>query len=40
MIPPFADDSGHRVFTSARGTPPWTAAVATFFRTHEIALPF
>jgi dienelactone hydrolase len=40
MIPPFPERDGHGVFTSARGTPLWTAAVATFFRAHEIALPF
>jgi len=40
MIPPFPDRRGHGVYPSAAGTPLWTAAVATFFRAHQIALPF
>jgi dienelactone hydrolase len=40
MIPPFPDRRGHGVYPSAAGTPLWTAAVATFFRAHRIALPF
>jgi dienelactone hydrolase len=40
MIPPFPDRRGHGVYPSAAGTPLWTAAVATFFHAHQIALPF
>ncbi len=40
MIPSFAENRGHGVFTSATGAPLWTAAVATFFQLHQIPLPF
>jgi dienelactone hydrolase len=40
MIPPFPQNRGHGVYPSAAGTPLWTAAVATFFHAHQIALPF
>jgi hypothetical protein len=40
MLPPFPQNRGHGVYPSAAGTPLWTSAVTTFFRTHEIALPF
>ncbi|PYN33033.1 MAG: hypothetical protein DME01_19900 [Candidatus Rokuibacteriota bacterium] len=40
MLPPFPENRGHGVYPSAAGTPLWTAAVATFFRAHQIALPF
>ena len=30
----------HGVYPSAAGTTLWTAAVATFFRAHQITLPF
>ena len=36
----FPTDRGHGVYPSAAGTPLWTAAVATFFHAHQIALPF
>ncbi|PYN88051.1 MAG: hypothetical protein DMD87_11945 [Candidatus Rokuibacteriota bacterium] len=40
MLPPFPENRGHGVYPSAAGTPLWTAAVATFFRAHQIDLPF
>jgi dienelactone hydrolase len=40
MLPPFPQNRGHGVYPSAAGTPLWTSAVATFFRAHQIALPF
>ena len=40
MLPPFPEARGHGVYPSAAGTPLWTAAVATFFRAHQITLPF
>ncbi|MGH7305613.1 MAG: alpha/beta hydrolase family protein [Candidatus Rokuibacteriota bacterium] len=40
MLPPFPQNRGHAVYPAAAGTPLWTAAVATFFKTHQIALPF
>jgi dienelactone hydrolase len=40
MLPPFPAARGHGVYPSAAGTPLWTAAVAAFFRAHQIALPF
>ena len=40
LIPPFPQNRGHGVYPSATGTPLWTSAAATFFRTQQIALPF
>ena len=40
MLPPFPENRGHGVYPSATGTPLWTAAVATFFRSQQISLPF
>jgi len=40
MLPPFPERRGHGVYPSATGTPLWTAAVATFFHSHQITLPF
>jgi dienelactone hydrolase len=40
MLPPFSQNQGHGVYPASAGTPLWTAAVATFFRNHQIALPF
>jgi dienelactone hydrolase len=40
MIPPFPQNQGHGVYPASAGTPLWTAAVATFFRAHQITLPF
>jgi len=40
MLPPFPENRGHGVYPSSAGTPLWTAAVATFFKAHQITLPF
>ena len=40
VIPPFPERRGHGVFTSPAGEPLWTAAVAGFFRSQRIGLPF
>ena len=40
QIPPFPHNRGHGVFPSQQGVPLWTSAVAAFFRTQGIALPF
>jgi dienelactone hydrolase len=40
QVPPFPRNLGHGVYPSSAGTPLWTAAVATFFHDHRIALPF
>ena len=40
LIPPFPERQGHGVFASPRGTPLWTAAVASFFRSQRLTLPF
>jgi dienelactone hydrolase len=40
MLPPFPENRGHGVYPTATGIPLWTAAVATFFRAHQIGLPF
>jgi len=40
MLPPFPENRGHGVYPSAAGIPLWTAAVAAFFRAHQITLPF
>jgi dienelactone hydrolase len=40
MLPPFPENRGHGVYPSTTGIPLWTAAVATFFRAHQISLPF
>jgi dienelactone hydrolase len=40
VIPPFPAARGHGVFPSAAGVPLWTPAVAAFFRTQDIPLPF
>lgn len=39
-VPTFRERRGHGVFPSSAGTPIWTAAVSSFFRSQEIALPF
>jgi len=40
MLAPFPQNRSHGVYPSSAGTPLWTAAVATFFHAHQIALPF
>ena len=40
VVPPFPTARGHGVFTSAIGVTLWTPAVATFFRSQVIDLPF
>lgn len=40
VIPPFPAARGHGVFPSALGVPLWTSAVAEFFRSQVIPLPF
>jgi dienelactone hydrolase len=40
VIPPFPERRGHGVLPSPVGEPLWTAAVAGFFRSQRIALPF
>ena len=40
VIPPFPAARGHGVFPAATGTPLWTAAVARFFRSQGVTLPF
>lgn len=40
MIPPFPESRGHGVFSSPKGVPLWTPAVAAFYRKQGIALPF
>jgi hypothetical protein len=40
MLPRFPENRGHGVYPSTRGIPLWTSAVATFFRAHQIGLPF
>ena len=40
VVPPFPERRGHGLFPARAGTPIWTAAVARFFRSQELALPF
>ncbi len=40
VIPHFRPARGHGVFPSQTGTSSWTSAVADFFRSRKIALPF
>lgn len=40
VVPPFPGRRGHSVFTAPAGVPLWTAAVAAFFKTQGLALPF
>jgi dienelactone hydrolase len=40
VIPPFREARGHGVFPAPAGTPFWTAAVANFFSSQRISLPF
>ena len=40
QIPPFRQNRGHGVFPSQAGVPLWTPAVAEFFNTQGLALPF
>lgn len=40
VVAPFPAQRGHGVFPSGPGTPLWTAAVARFFTSQGIALPF
>jgi len=40
VVPPFSERGGHGLFPSSAGTPIWTAAVATFFKSQGLALPF
>jgi len=40
VVPPFPERRGHSVVTAPAGVPLWTAAVAAFFKTQELALAF
>lgn len=40
VVPPFPERRGHAVFSSRAGVPLWTAAVAGFFKTQGLTLPF
>jgi len=40
VVPPFPERRGHGVFAARAGVPLWTAAVAGFFKSQELALPF
>jgi dienelactone hydrolase len=40
VVPPFSKRGGHGVFPSSAGTPLWTVAVAMFFKSQGVALPF
>jgi len=40
VAPPFPERRGHAVFSSPAGVPIWTAAVAAFFKSQGLALPF
>lgn len=40
VVPPFPEHRGHGVFPSPAGVPLWTAAVAEFFKTQGLTLPF
>ena len=40
VIPPFPAARGHGVFPAPTGTALWTAAVASFFRSQGVTLPF
>ena len=40
VIPPFPAARGHGVFPAPTGTPLWTSAVASFFRSQGVTLPF
>ena len=40
VVPPFPRGRGHGVFPSPAGAPLWTAAVAEFFKTQGLTLPF
>lgn len=40
VVPPFAERRGHGVFTARAGVPLWTAAVAAFYKTQGLDLPF
>ena len=40
VIPPFPAARGHGVFSAPTGTLLWTAAVASFFRSQGVTLPF
>jgi dienelactone hydrolase len=40
VVPPFPERRGHGVLPAASGVPVWTAAVAGFFKSRGLALPF
>ncbi len=40
VAPPFPERRGHAVFSSPAGVPIWTAAVAAFFKSQGVGLPF
>jgi len=40
VVPPFRTRLGHGVLPSPAGVPLWTDAVAAFYKSHGIALPF
>jgi len=40
VVPPFNERRGHGLFPATAGVPIWTAAVAKFFKSQGLALPF
>jgi dienelactone hydrolase len=40
VVPPFPERRGHGLFPAPAGVPIWTAAVAKFFKSQGLALPF
>jgi dienelactone hydrolase len=40
VVPPFPERRGHGVFAAPAGVPLWTAAVAAFFKSQGLGLPF
>jgi dienelactone hydrolase len=40
MVPPFPERRGHGVFPAPSGVPLWTSAVANFFKSQAVGLPF
>jgi hypothetical protein len=40
VVPPFPERRGHGLFPAPAGIPIWTAAVAKFFSSQGLALPF
>jgi len=40
VVPPFPERRGHGVFPALAGIPLWTNAVARFFKSQAVGLPF